>query len=496
MLCSAICFSTGKKCNYIGKHITSEGINVCKIHINLKINDNDIVKKLYKEKQERSEKKLKTSIINDKLIIKHSNKIPLRNKDGLIVDFAFVSKEDYNNVMKYKWYKTHEGYAISKKARTTMHQLILGKSKEGYVIDHINHNKLDNRRNNIFFNTIDGNCQNKVKSKKTSSKYLGVSWNTERKKWCAASGRKFLGHFTDEKEAAIKYDTYVLLKYGKHASTNKLITFDEVKNNDINSLFTVKQRILPENIRIKRNIYEIRISYKNILYRAQEKNIEDAQNKLLEFKKTIEEVKNKEHIQHLNTPITRNKNGQAILVIRNKDGKQIDETIVDENRWHELVQFSWVRTKKGYYIARINGKQIQLHRYLLDAKDGDIVDHINNNGNDVSINTLDNLRINTNTGNSHNKSKNKNASSKFYGVSYKKSINRWRASISKEHIEYYLGCYKIEIQAAIAYNIKAKELYNNFANLNIIPEEDYNTYYEEIYNNIKKLNNNKTIEKS
>jgi len=199
---------------------------------------------------------------------------------------------------------------------------------------------------------------------------------------------------------------------------------------------------------------------------------------------TDEELK-----EHIKKPITRNGKGQPILIIQNIKGEKIDETIVDENRWHELSQYSWTKTGKYYYSALINGKSVRLNRYLINAKKGEIADHINNNGNDLSVNTIDNLRINDNIGNAHNKTKNKNASSKFYGVSYSKFANNWRPSIQK-NIKYYLGCYKLEIQAAIAYNIKAKELYGEFANLNDISEADYNKYYKEVYDNIKRLENN------
>ena len=57
----------------------------------------------------------------------------------------------------------------------------------------------------------------------------------------------------------------------------------------------------------------------------------------------------------------------------------------------------------------------------------------------------------------------------------------------RKGIGYYLGTYKLEIQAAVAYNIRAKELYGEFANLNDISEEDFNKYYQEVYDNIKRL---------
>jgi len=59
--------------------------------------------------------------------------------------------------------------------------------------------------------------------------------------------------------------------------------------------------------------------------------------------------------------------------------------------------------------------------------------------------------------------------------------------LKKEKKDYCLGTYNIELKAAIAYNIKAKELYGEFANLNKISEEDFNLYKDEVISNLKRL---------
>jgi hypothetical protein len=53
-------------------------------------------------------------------------------------------------------------------------------------------------------------------------------------------------------------------------------------------------------------------------------------------------------------------------------------------------------------------------------------------------------------------------------VYYVKKYNKWRSSINKNYIAYNLGKFDTEIEAAIAYNVKAIELYGEQANLNII----------------------------
>jgi hypothetical protein len=85
------------------------------------------------------------------------------------------------------WYCKTTGYVLTKvgsgrKNRKTMalHRFILG-DPNCSAIDHINRNKLDNRRSNLREVTDSENCKNKTKRKNTHSKYKGVSKN--RGKW-------------------------------------------------------------------------------------------------------------------------------------------------------------------------------------------------------------------------------------------------------------------------------------------------------------------------
>jgi hypothetical protein len=60
----------------------------------------------------------------------------------------------------------------------------------------------------------------------------------------------------------------------------------------------------------------------------------------------------------------------------------------------------------------------------------------------------------------------------FRGISFNKHHNKWKTVINKNGINYSAGSYEKEIQAAIAANIKSKEIYGKFANLNKISEQD------------------------
>jgi hypothetical protein len=111
----------------------------------------------------------------------------------------------------------------------------------------------------------------------------------------------------------------------------------------------------------------------------------------------------------------------------------------------------------------------------MNAQDDDIVvDHIDNNKLNYKI---ENLRFATIPQNTYNTKKCKNITLSIYkGVT--KSKGSFEAKINKDYKKYHLGLYDNEIIAAIAYNIKAEELFGEFANLNIIDisKSKYNEY--------------------
>jgi len=92
-------------------------------------------------------------------------------------------------------------------------------------VDHINHNGLDNRKANLRPATCAQNNYNSRHFRKSkSSKYRGVNWNKQRKKWFALINynkkEKFIGAFKDEKQAAKAYDKAAKKYHGEFASLN------------------------------------------------------------------------------------------------------------------------------------------------------------------------------------------------------------------------------------------------------------------------------------
>lgn len=72
-----------------------------------------------------------------------------------------------------------------------------------------------------------------------------------------------------------------------------------------------------------------------------------------------------------------------------------------------------------------------------------------------------------------NRSKRKNTASQYRGVVVFKSNKSkpWRAYVSFNRTAFYLGCFKTEIEAAKAYDLKAYELYGKEAKLNFKKED-------------------------
>ena len=118
---------------------------------------------------------------------------------------ALIDLEDIDKVKSYKWCLSH-GYAFNKKNNITLHRFIMD-CPEDMVVDHINHNRLDNRKCNLRICTQQQNCMNRKFMSNNTSGCIGVSWDKSKNKWTSQimlnNKYIYLGCY-DTKEEAIK----------------------------------------------------------------------------------------------------------------------------------------------------------------------------------------------------------------------------------------------------------------------------------------------------
>ena len=159
-------------------------------------------------------------------------KIKLGNRNC----FTFVDDGDFDWLKQWKWH-LHEGYVCRniyikrsgkkhpKFDRIFMHRLILKTPKEFYT-DHINKNRLDNRKENLRIATKSQNGMNKFKQKNNTSGYKGVYQHKQSHQWQARIGLNgksiFLGLFRNIKEAALMYNQAARKYHGKFAQINNI----------------------------------------------------------------------------------------------------------------------------------------------------------------------------------------------------------------------------------------------------------------------------------
>ena len=94
---------------------------------------------------------------------------------------SLVDDDDYEELSKYKWTMgTNYGYRKEifngKTKNMFIQHKIMGKAQPGYVLDHINRNKLDNRKENLRFITIQQNKINSTVRRDCKSGYKGVTF--------------------------------------------------------------------------------------------------------------------------------------------------------------------------------------------------------------------------------------------------------------------------------------------------------------------------------
>jgi hypothetical protein len=152
--------------------------------------------------------------------------------------FAKVDPADYLWLSQFRWcvkigrdtcYAVRTIQVRGRSRRIYMHRQIMN-TPPHLVCDHVNHDGLDNRRNNCRNCTTAQNNANRRKrgtshgSRATTSRYLGVSWDKRRGKWTAhikKHGRsRYLGAFEMEEDAARAYAAAAAALHGPFAAVS------------------------------------------------------------------------------------------------------------------------------------------------------------------------------------------------------------------------------------------------------------------------------------
>jgi hypothetical protein len=151
-------------------------------------------------------------------------------------------------------------------------------------------------------------------------------------------------------------------------------------------------------------------------------------------------------------------------------------TIVDPDIYYRLNSFDWLCSGRddNLYAARVirtpTGRlnTILMHKEILKAPPGLLVDHRNTDSLD---NRRSNLRLATHSQNSCNSRRDKsNTYSRYRGVSFSKRKGKWFAAIRVNGRKLWLGYFDNEEDAACAYDSAARMYHKEFAKLNF-PKE-------------------------
>ncbi len=140
--------------------------------------------------------------------------------------YAIVDDEDYEFLSRWEWHVLlgNNVYAMrnsrfyrGKRHHILMHRVI-NKTPKGRDTDHVNGNGLDNRRKNLRTASRAQNMHNRRANENGASRFKGVSWHKQHRKWCASiqvnKKRRHIGLFRDEMDAALAYEAEAKRMFG------------------------------------------------------------------------------------------------------------------------------------------------------------------------------------------------------------------------------------------------------------------------------------------
>ena len=157
---------------------------------------------------------------NDIVVYDSYAEIIIRNRYKEEIARAIIDIEDIEKVSKYKWSLHKEKYAYNNKAGL-LHRFIMNSPKgdRTIVTDHINRNRLDNRKSNLRIVTQSQNLMNMDTRKNNTSGCLGVdmlSNGTWRARVTINGERITLGYFKEKSEAILARKEAEIRFYKEH----------------------------------------------------------------------------------------------------------------------------------------------------------------------------------------------------------------------------------------------------------------------------------------
>lgn len=154
-------------------------------------------------------------------------------------NYILLDDSDYDLINQWTWHikKDHNvlyarrNYWINvdgvKKCKSVLlHRILLNENDPKVLIDHKDHNGLNNQRINLRRCSTCENLRNKKSELGSSSRFLGVTYRKESNTWEASikdvrvGKRKYIGRFQTEQQAAAAYNLYAETIFGEFANPN------------------------------------------------------------------------------------------------------------------------------------------------------------------------------------------------------------------------------------------------------------------------------------